>query len=70
MITLKSARLLSGYTQWEMAKILEIPLSCYSYIEKNPSLVTIEQAKIMSNYFLVPYDVIFFGKTSTKSREK
>lgn len=60
-INLKQARLIRGYKQKEMAEKLHIQVQTYRKLERNPDLVTIGQAKIISDYLDIPYDNIFFG---------
>lgn len=61
-INLKQARLLRGRKQTEMAEKLNVQVQTYRKLERNPDLVTIGQAKIISDYLNIPYDNIFFGR--------
>lgn len=58
--TPKEARLLSGLTQKQVAKKLNIHPQTYSKLEKKPYMFTIGQSKMLSELFGLKYDLIFF----------
>lgn len=60
LYTLKQARLLSGKTQVEMAKMLGVCRDTYRKLELHPGVATIEQAKAISKITSIPFDQIFF----------
>lgn len=68
-ISVKQARILNDMTQSRMANELGIHVQTYRKIENNPDLATIEQAKMISDITMIPYDEIFFNVDSTLSRE-
>lgn len=68
-ISVKQARILNDMTQSKMANELGIHVQTYRKIENNPDLATIEQAKMISDITMIPYDEIFFNVDSTLSRE-
>lgn len=57
--TIKQARLLSGKTQKDMAKCLNMHVQTYRKIEENPDRVTIGQARTISECTGIPYDQLF-----------
>ncbi len=59
-LTLKQARRLKNITQDDMAALLDIHVQTYRKLEENPDLVTIAQAKNISEILEIPYDEIFF----------
>ncbi len=61
ILTLKQARLVSELTQKDMAEYLEICEDTYRKLERNPGIVTIEQAKKISDKLNVSYNDIFFA---------
>ena len=58
---LKEARVAANYTQQEVADQLGISRQTYISMEKNPSRVTIEDAKPLACLFNVNVDHIFFA---------
>jgi DNA-binding XRE family transcriptional regulator len=66
--TLKQARLIKGFTQVQMAKMLGIHVQTYQKMEKYPDEVTVKQAKQLSGILEFSYDFIFFNNDSTLSR--
>lgn len=67
--TVRQARKLADLTQREVAKALGINRATYIAMEQNPEKITVPQAKAISKITEVPFDQIFFGDESTKSRE-
>lgn len=63
--TLKQAREYRDKTQDEMADMLGIHHQTYRKLENNPDIVTVKQAKEISLFLKIPYDIIFFGKNSS-----
>ena len=61
ILTLRQARRLTNITQKELADLLKICVNTYQKLEKSPDLVTIGQAKKISEFLDIPYDEIFFG---------
>ena len=61
ILNLKQARRLRDKTQEDMADLLKIHVQSYQKLEKNPELVTIEQAKKIAEFLGFTYDEIFFG---------
>lgn len=59
--TVKQARLFAGKKQQKMADFLGIHVQTYRKLEKNPSIVSVEQAKKISEITGIPYDQIFFA---------
>jgi DNA-binding XRE family transcriptional regulator len=59
-LTLKQARRLREKTQREMADLMDIGLSTYLKLEKNPSLCTVAQAKRLSEILGFDVGEIFF----------
>ena len=59
--TIKQARLFAGKQQQEMADFLGIHVQTYRKLEKNPSIVSVEQAKKISEITGISYDQIFFA---------
>lgn len=70
MYTVKQARLLSGLTQCEVAKRMNIDVGTYRKMEMFPENTTIKRAKIFSDTVKIPIDLIFFDSDSTLSRTK
>lgn len=64
-ISLKQARLMNEITQDAIAKKLEVSTDTYRKLERNPELVTVGQAKEISEILGVAYDKIFFSNSST-----
>lgn len=62
--TVRQARMLADKSQSESANAIGVCLQTYRKLEKNPEKVTIEQAKILSKFFGLPYDAIFFDSNS------
>ncbi len=65
MYSVKQARLLSGFTQAQMARGLEITRETYIRLEKNPDKITVAQGRRISKITGVPFERIFFAKYST-----
>ena len=61
VLNLRQARRLRDKTQDDMADLLKIHVQTYQKLEKNPELVTIEQAKKIAEFLNFTYDEIFFG---------
>ncbi len=59
-LTLRQARRSRDVTQITMAELLDISPQTYSKLENNPDLITIAQAKKISEFLGVSYDEIFF----------
>lgn len=66
-LTLKGARLVRGYTQRELAKVIGVHPQTISDWEKNPEKVPMSAAKIIVETLGVDYHV-FFNNDSTKCR--
>lgn len=64
-MTLKAARINSGFTQVQMGAKLGISRDKYRAIEKNPGRATVEMAKRISSIVGIPYDDLFFARIST-----
>lgn len=62
ILNLKQARLVREKSQDEMAKILEVHVQTYRKLEGNPDIVTIGQAKRISQFLDIPYNDIFFAQ--------
>ena len=60
-LTLKQARRLKDESQKNLAEILNVTVKTYRRLEKNPNLITIEQARKISDYLEIPCDEIFFA---------
>lgn len=60
-LTLRQARRLKEKKQKEMAELLNIHVTTYQKLEENPDLITIAQAKKISEFLDIPYDEIFFN---------
>lgn len=60
-LSLKQWRLIKAKTQEEMAERLGMHVQTYRRLEENPDEVTIKQAKIISDFFGVSYNDIFFA---------
>lgn len=58
--TIEQARKLRNKRQEDVAKFLNIHVQTYRKIEKNPERATIKQAKLIANFFNMPYDSINF----------
>lgn len=67
-LTLKKARVIAEISQADVAKAIGVSRTTYIKLEKNPDMVTIAQARAISELFDIPYDEIFFGNNSTLSR--
>lgn len=66
--TIKQARKLADLTQIKMADALGVSRDTYRRIEKKPETATIAQGVKIAEITGVPFDAIFFGVGSTKSR--
>ncbi|CAM2829675.1 helix-turn-helix domain-containing protein [Paenibacillus taichungensis] len=66
--TLKQARLLSGFTQAQVAKELDVHRHTYIKWERNADDMPIGKAKKASELFGKGVDEIFFTHESTLSR--
>ena len=60
-LTLGQVRMLRKKTQKECADALNIHVSTYRRLEKNPSDFTVEQAKTLCEFLGVAYDDVFFS---------
>ena len=60
-LNLRQIRRLKERTQSDMAAALNIHVQTYRKLEESPELVTIEQAKKISEYLDVSYNEIFFA---------
>lgn len=67
-LTLKQARLLSGYSQVAIAEKMGVHRHTYSSWEKNPDDMPIGKAKDFARITGVKLDQIFFNTESTLSR--
>jgi len=65
VMTLKAARIIKGYTQDELAKMIGVSRATYMAIEKSPDRATIKMAKDISHAVGVPLDDLFFAKDPT-----
>ena len=63
--TVKQARMLSEFTQQEMAEKMNISRDTYRRIEGNPETATIAQGKQIAAITGIAFDSIFFGANST-----
>ena len=61
ILTLKQLRVVNDTSQQKMADLLKVHLATYRKIEQNPDTATIEQARIIAEFFGVPVDQIFFA---------
>lgn len=61
IFTLEQLRLINHITMEEVAQYLGIHAQTYAKIEKNPDRATIHQAKMLSAFYKLPADTIFFG---------
>lgn len=59
---LKEARIAQRYTQQQVADYLGVSRHTYRKHEKNPQLVTIDEAKKLAKLFLVQPQDIFFAQ--------
>lgn len=59
-ITLEAARVNAGKNQRDMANLLDITVQTYIKLEKNPSKITYEQGKKISNFLNIPQKYIIF----------
>ena len=66
--TLKQARLLSGFTQAQVAKELDVHRDTYMKWERNADAMPVGKAKKASELFGKGVDEIFFTHESTLSR--
>ena len=68
MYTVKQARLLSGLTQHDMAKLMKLNIDTYRRIEKHPQESTMLRAYQISAITGISIDDIIFIDESTLSR--
>lgn len=57
---LEEARNIARFTQDSVAGILGISRATYAKMEKNPEIITIEEAKKLAALFNTPVEDIFF----------
>jgi len=69
MITLRQYRRMKEKSQQYMADLLGIHVQTYRKIENNPSIATINQAKVISKELMIDYDEIFFAGISSLNGE-
>lgn len=62
-LTLRQARRLKEKTQEELAELINVHVQTYRKLEESPDLVTIGQAKKISDFLGISYDEIFFNNT-------
>ncbi|PGS80825.1 transcriptional regulator [Bacillus cereus] len=67
-LDLRKARLLKGYTQSQMANLLDVHPHTYMKWEHKPDTVTVGKAKAISETLGFSYDLIFFSGKSNLIR--
>ena len=67
MLTLKEARISQRRTVTEMAEYMGVSRQTYHAWEKQPSRVSVQQAKRMCGYLGYALDEIFFGDDVNES---
>lgn len=61
IFSVKQARAYAGYTQVEMAKMLNISRDTYRKYELKPETIPIEKAKKIADITKIPLNAIFFN---------
>lgn len=61
-LTLRDVRLISRFTQEQVAGVLGVSTPTYAKMEKNPQDISLADAKRLSALFNTPISVIFFNK--------
>lgn len=69
-LTLKQARLISGYKQREMAELLGVHVHTYMKWEQNPEDMSVGTAKQVSRIVEVDFEKIFFDNESNLNRQE
>lgn len=60
-ITLKTARLIAGYTQDELAKLMDVHPHTIAEWERTPTKISISNAKKLKELLGIDYDNFFYN---------
>lgn len=66
-MNIKEARQSSNMTQEEVAGYLGISRVTYGKMERDPDLITLSDAKALSELFCIPLEDIFFSSNCNKT---
>lgn len=69
-LTMRQARMMRGFSQEKVAKLMKIHVNTYRFIEKHPEKCTIGQGVVFSKLVELNLDEIFFSCNSTLSRDE